>query len=336
MTQEKQQILRQLGKDGPIVNALGLGAMGMSAFYTGRGNITENIRVLERAVERGCTFIDTADIYGKGENEKLLSHILKKRRDEIFLCTKFGFRLDCPEGVANIDGRPEYVQEACEASLKRLGVDTIDLYYQHRVDPNTPIEDTVKAMADLVKQGKVRYLGLSECSAQTLRRAYAVHPISAVQIEFSPWTLDIEQNGLLETARELGVAIVAYSPLGRGFLTGAIKTVDDLAADDSRRLHPRFLGDNFIKNLELVDKIKELAQRKGCTSSQLCLSWVLAQGEDFFVIPGTTKMKNLEENLAAAHVELSQEDMGEVRSIITSFEVSGQRYKPSYMELLNR
>ncbi|ORZ01102.1 aldo/keto reductase family protein [Syncephalastrum racemosum] len=320
------KVEHKLGANGPVLNALGFGAMGMSDFYTGKNNDEESLKVLQRAIDLGCTFWDTADIYGDGKNEQLLSHILKTQREKIFLCTKFSLKRDASGKFLPPNGKPEYVIESCENSLKRLGVDTIDLYYQHRPDPNTPIEETVKAMASLVEQGKVRYLGLSECDVATLRRAHAVHPITAYQVEYSPWTLDIETNGLLDACRELGIAVVAYSPLGRGFLTGAIKSPDDFADDDFRKYNPRFKGENFKKNLELVSKIEALASRKGCTAGQLCLAWVLAQGPHFFVIPGTTKAKNLEENVAAAQVKLTPEDLKQVRTIIDSFTVSGERY----------
>ncbi|RUP47487.1 auxin-induced protein [Jimgerdemannia flammicorona] len=266
-------------------------------------------------------------MYGAGKNEELLAKVLKTRRSEVFLATKFGY-VRGPNGeFLGINGTPEYVRQALEASLRRLQVDYVDLYYQHRVDPNVPIEDTVKAMAELVKEGKVRYLGLSECSPATLRRAYAVHPIAALQMEFSPWSLDIEENGILETARELGVTIVAYSPLGRGMLTGQYKSADDFEKNDMRRFAPRFNAENFPKNLDLVRRFDELAKAKGITSSQLVLAWVLAQGQDFIPIPGTKRIKYLEENVGAANVTLSEHELKEIRKIINSIGVHGMRYQ---------
>ncbi|CAB4415339.1 unnamed protein product [Rhizophagus irregularis] len=315
--------LRELGKTGVKIPAIGLGCMGMSEFY-GSADEGENIKVLNRSIDMGCTFWDTADVYGSGANEILLSKVLKERRNEVFLCTKFAFYRG-PNGEFNVSGKPEYVRQACETSLKRLGVDYIDLYYQHRVDPNTPIEDTVGALAELVKEEKVKYIGLSECSAKTLRRAYKVHPIAAVQMEYSPWTLDIEKNGMLEACRELGVTIVAYSPLGRGFLTGKFKSIDDFEPNDYRRTVPRFQGENFNKNLELAKKFNEFASKKGVTAGQLCLSWVLAQGDDFVAIPGTKRVKYLEENFEAGKIQLSPEEISEVRKIIDSIEIVGDR-----------
>ncbi|CAB5394009.1 unnamed protein product [Rhizophagus irregularis] len=311
--------LRELGKTGVKIPAIGLGCMGMSEFY-GSADEEENIKVLNRSIDMGCTLWDTADLYGSGANEILLSKVLKERRNEVFLCTKFAFSRG-PNGEFNVSGKPEYVRQACENSLKRLGVDYIDLYYQHRVDPNTPIEDTVSALAELVKEGKIKYIGLSECSAKTLRRAYKVHPIAAVQMEYSPWTLDIEKSGMLEACRELGVTIVAYSPLGRGFLTGKFKSIDDFEPNDYRRTVPRFQGENFNKNLELVKKFNEFAIKKGVTAGQLCLSWVLAQGDDFVTIPGAKRVKYLEENFEAGKIQLSPEEISEVRKIIDSIEI---------------
>lgn len=253
----------------------------------------------------------------------------------MFLCTKFGFVLGPNGEVQGVSGKPEYIRQACEKSLKRLGIDCIDLYYQHRVDPNTPIEDTVGALAELVKEGKIRYIGLSECSAENLRRAYKVHPIAAVQMEYSPWTLEIETNGIMEACRELGVTIVAYSPLGRGFLTGRYKSIDDFEPDDFRRTVPRFQGENFDKNLELVRKFEEFASKKGVTSSQLCLAWVLAQGDDIVAIPGTKKVKYLEENFEATKIHLSSEESSEIRQIINSIKITGTRYDKSFMQTLD-
>ncbi|TPX32134.1 hypothetical protein SmJEL517_g04727 [Synchytrium microbalum] len=323
-----------LGKGGPVVNRLGFGAMGMSQSY-GAFDDEESIAVLNRAIDLGCNFFDTSDVYGFGANEKLLSKVLKTRRNEIFLCSKFAFqRTDT--GIT-INGTPEYVKKACAASLERLGIDSIDLYYQHRVDPNTPIEDTMKALKDLVEEGKIKHIGLSECSAETLRKAYVIHPVAAVQVEFSPWTLDIETNGLLDACRELGVSIVAYSPLGRGFLTGRFKSIDDFEEGDNRRNHPRFQGENFQKNLEIVQKIEELAEKKKTTPSALCLAWVLAQGEDFITIPGTKRVKYLEENLKALDVTITNEDDKAIRDIVASLGgASGNRYPEAMMAALNK
>ncbi|KAI8142099.1 auxin-induced protein [Fennellomyces sp. T-0311] len=324
--------LRQLGKNGPQVNPLGLGCMGMSSYY-GPFDDNESIRVLEKSIELGYTFWDTADLYGNGLNERLLSQVLKKHRDQVFLCSKFGHVLDPETGkMLGISGKPDYVRFACEKSLERLGVDVIDLYYQHRVDSTTPIEETVSAMAELVKEGKVRYLGLSECSADTLRRAYKVHPITAVQVEYSPWALDIENNGVLEAARELGVAVVAYSPLGRGILTGNITSIDDLALDDIRRYMPRYSPENFPKNLELVEKIKALAAKKGVTASQFVLAWILHQGQDFFVIPGTKRMKYFEENIVGGQIKLSEAEVAEMRQLVEKAQPDGLRYGKEYID----
>ncbi|KAI8814807.1 NADP-dependent oxidoreductase domain-containing protein [Cladochytrium replicatum] len=329
-------LLRHLGRNGPKVNAMGFGAMGLSDFYGPIVTEEEGIQVLNRVLDLGCSFIDTSDAYGIGANEELLSKVLKERREDVFLCTKFSIvRSKTDPLVRGIRGDREYVKSACEASLERLGIDCIDLYYQHRVDPNTPIEETVAAMAELVKEGKVKYLGLSEASAETIRRAHAVYPITAYQVEYSPWTLDIENDDRLSTCRELGIAIVAYSPLGRGFLTGAYKTIDDFANDDARRFMPRFQGENFAKNLEIVDEIKALAEKNGATAGQLCLAWVLAQGEDFFVIPGTKKIKYLEENVQALNIKLSDEEIAEVRATIAKLPAAGLRYPEVMMSAVN-
>ncbi|PKC13138.1 aldo/keto reductase [Rhizophagus irregularis] len=326
--------LRELGKTGVKISAIGLGCMGMSEFY-GSADEQENINVLNRAIDLGSTFWDTSDIYGNGANEILLSKVLKDKRDKVFLCTKFGSLRNSNGAFLGVSGKPEYVRQACEKSLKRLGVDYIDLYYQHRMDPNTPIEDTVGALAELVKEGKVKYIGLSECSAETLRRAHKVHPIAAIQMEYSPWTLDIEKNGIMEACRELGVTIVAYSPLGRGFLTGKYKSIDDFEPDDFRRAVPRFQGENFNKNLEIVRKFEEFANKKGVTPSQLCLAWVLAQGDNIVAIPGTRKIKYLEENFEAAKIHLTPEELSEIRQIINSIEIIGARYQEEHMKTVD-
>lgn len=329
---------RTLGRNGPTVSALGLGCMGMSAFYGGRGDDAESIAVIHHALERGVTLLDTADMYGPHTNEMLVGKaIAGPRRERVFLATKFGIRLDPNDPHARgVDGRPEYVQAACEGSLKRLGVDHIDLYYQHRVDPQVPIEDTIGAMARLVEQGKVRFLGLSEASAETIRRAHAVHPITAVQSEFSLWSRDQEENGVLATLRELGIGFVAYSPLGRGFLTGALKSPDDFDADDYRRHSPRFQGENFARNLALVEQVDALAKVRGVTASQLALAWVLAQGDDIVPIPGTKRIKYLDENLDALKVSLSDAELAKIDAIFPPGAVTGMRYPEASMGSVNR
>jgi aryl-alcohol dehydrogenase-like predicted oxidoreductase len=324
---------RTLGKPGLDVSEIGLGCMGMSEFY-GTGNETESINTIHRALDLGVTLLDTADMYGPFTNEKLVGRAIKDRRDQVVLATKFA-NVRGPNGeFLGIRGDPEYVRQACDASLQRLGVDHIDLYYQHRVDTKVPIEDTVGAMAELVKAGKVRHLGLSEAAPDTIRRAHATHPISALQTEYSLWTRDVEENGVLATVRELGIGFVAYSPLGRGFLTGEYKSFDDLPADDFRRRNPRFQGENFQKNLDLVAAVEQIAKVKGVTPAQLALAWVLSRGSDVVPIPGTKRVKRLEENVGAADVVLTESTLAEIDAVFPVGAASGTRYPD--MSTVNR
>ena len=326
---------RALGRGGPQVSALGLGCMGMSDFY-GAHDDAQSMATIHRALDLGVTLLDTADVYGPHRNEILVGKAIAGRRGRVFLATKFGIVRDPADPAKRgVNGRPEYVRACCEASLQRLGVDHIDLYYQHRIDPKVPIEDTVGAMSDLVRQGKVRYLGLSEASVKTLERAHAVHPIAALQSEYSLWTRDPEAQGQLAACARLGVALVPYSPLGRGFLTGAIKSPDDFAADDFRRSSPRFQGENFSRNLALVEQVKKLAGQKGCTPAQLALAWVLARGEQVIPIPGTRRSAALEENLGALDVALTAAELAEIDAVFPPDAASGGRYQDSMMRMLN-
>jgi len=325
---------RKLGSEGLEVSALGLGCMGMSEFY-GRGDEGESIATIHRALDLGINFLDTADMYGPFTNEQLVGRAIRDRRDNVVLATKFANVRGENGEFLGIRGDADYVRQACDASLKRLGVDYIDLYYQHRVDPNVPIEETIGAMAELVKAGKVRYLGMSEAAPETLRRAHAVHPISALQTEYSLWSRDVEDR-VLPTVRELGVGYVAYSPLGRGFLTGQIKRIKDLPEDDYRRHSPRFQGENFQKNLDLVSEIEHMAGEKGCTPAQLALAWVLAQGDDIVPIPGTKRQQRLEDNIKALDVRLSADDLARIDRILPPGAAAGERYEATQMQALNK
>jgi len=326
--------MRKLGALGPQVSAIGLGCMGMSEFY-GPTDDAAAIEVLHRALSLGINFFDTADMYGPWTNETLLGKAFAGRRQEAVIATKFGIVRDAQGGFNGVSGRPDYVRSCCEASLRRLKTDYIDLYYQHRVDPNVPIEDTVGTMGELVAAGKVRFLGLSEASVATLRRAHHEHPITALQTEYSLWSRDPEDGGHLATCRELGIAFVPYSPLGRGFLSGGIKSIDDLAADDFRRLTPRFNGENFQKNLDVVSKLEEFARRRGATPAQLALAWVLSRGDHLVPIPGTTKLARLAENVAAVDIDLSAQELAAIEEVAPKGFAAGDRYDERRMTMMN-
>ena len=323
---------RRLGAGGPEVSAIGLGCMGMSEFY-GATDDAESIATIHAALDAGIDFLDTADMYGVGRNEELVGRAIGGRREEVFLATKFGNVRGADGSFGGVCGRPDYVRSACEASLKRLGVETIDLYYQHRVDPDVPIEETVGAMAGLVAEGKVRFLGLSEAAPATIRRAHATHPIAALQTEYSLWSRDVEAE-VLPTVRELGIGFVAYSPLGRGFLAGQFKRPEDFPDDDFRRFHPRFTGENFQRNLDLVREIGRMADEKGCTAAQLALAWVLSRGAHVVPIPGTRRVRNLEENLGALEVQLDGADLARIEAVLPAGRAAGARYAENMLRLV--
>ncbi|MFQ1000403.1 aldo/keto reductase [Modestobacter sp. SSW1-42] len=326
---------RTLGQQGLTVSAEGLGCMGMSAFY-GAFDDAESTATLHRALDLGVTFLDTADVYGPWTNERLLAGVLATRRDEVVLATKFGNELDdSGTRTGRVNGRPDYIRKSVDGSLQRLGTDVIDLYYQHRVDPDTPVEETFGALGELVAEGKVRYLGISEAAPESIRRAHATQPLTAVQTEWSLFTRDVEDNGVLATVRELGIGFVPYSPLGRGFLSGKIRTVDDFAEDDFRRTSPRFQGENFARNLEVLDRVVAIAQDKGVTPSQLALAWVLAQGPDVVPIPGTRHIPNLEENVAAVDVTLTADELASIEAAAPVGVAAGERYAPKGMRWLH-